>query len=93
MSNVEGPYIGMIAEPDYAEFLAMVADPANFPPTYPAFKAHIESILATARAQGLYPIQIPMKPANLQAWCKSAGRAVDAKARMEYAIMIGSNMQ
>jgi hypothetical protein len=77
--------MGFISREDYIEFRAACSDGAKMPSDYAAFMKEYNQQLQNLRAEGISPTQMSIKPAQLTAWCKANGRAVDSKSRKEYA--------
>jgi len=77
--------IGFVSRVDYLDFRAACVDGAALPGDYGAFMKDYNQQLQSLRAEGISPTQMNVKPAELIAWCKANGRAVDSKSRIEYA--------
>ena len=77
--------IGFVSRVDYFEFRAACVDGAALPSDYGAFMKDYNQQLQSLRAEGISPTQMNIKPAELVAWCKANGRAVDSKGRIVYA--------
>lgn len=80
--------IGFISREDYFGFRAACVDGAALPSDYGAFMKDYNQKLQSLRAEGISPTQMKIKPAELIAWCKANGRAVDSKSRIEYANIV-----
>ena len=80
--------IGFVSREDYHEFRAACVDGAALPSDYGAFMKDYNQQLQSLRSEGSSPTQMKIKPAELVAWCKANGRAVDRKGRIEYANIV-----
>jgi hypothetical protein len=70
---------------EWDQLRAMAPDRDKLEATYAEWLAFAERGLADLRARGLSPYRVPVKVAELRAWCNITGRRPDASARAEYA--------
>ena len=77
--------MGFISRENYFEFRAACVDGAALPSDYGAFMKDYNQQLQSLRAEGISPTQMNINPAELIAWCKANGRAVDSKSRIQHA--------
>jgi hypothetical protein len=77
--------IGFVSRENYHEYRAACVEGAALPSDYGAFMKEYNQQIQNLRAEGISPTQMNIKPADLVAWCKANGRAVDSKSRIEYA--------
>ena len=87
--------IGFVSREDYADFRAVCDDGDTMPGDYKLFLKAYNQQLGELRASGVSPTQMNIKPAELAAWCKANGHAVDDSGRTAYAnfIFAGLNIK
>jgi hypothetical protein len=77
--------MGFISRETYVDFRTACVDGAALPSDYGAFMKDYNQQIQNLRAEGISPTQMNIKPADLVAWCKANGHAVDSKGRIQHA--------
>jgi hypothetical protein len=78
-----------VTESEYAKL--QIACPDDFPFTYPEFVAQVDAGTAILENRGYGVRRIEARVDDFLAWCKTARREPDDRARAAYASMIGSS--
>ncbi len=76
--------VAFISREDYIEYRSVCDDGDVMPSDYKVFLRDYNQQLGELRASGVSPTQMNIKPADLVAWCKANGHAIDSKGRTAY---------
>lgn len=77
-----------VAPEDYQDLRLVSADGAGMAESFEAYAVEVEKFLEYQRAQGSIAVKMYIKPADLVAWCRREGRAIDSRARAAYAVRL-----
>ena len=70
---------------EWEELRAVAPDADKLEPTYAERRAFADKTLRDLRAEGYDARPVPVKIAELRAWCAGLGRRPDGSTRAEYA--------
>jgi hypothetical protein len=77
--------VGFISRSDYPDLCKVSVDFPKSAPDYSVWIKRQNDGIESLRAQGIFPIQVNVKPLEMAAWCKLNGLKVDSNGRAAYA--------
>lgn len=76
-----------VSRADYTEFRNACVDGVGLPVAYDTYLQKLRKFEETVKVKGVATAQVSVKPSEFVAWCKSAGKKTDTRARAEYAAL------